>query len=210
MEYKSLDYYPTTDKVAVNKFLDKETFTGGVWEPCCGEGHLVKELFLRDYKVLRSDIHRYGRDCTYGEDLFYEDKFITPLNIMCIQLDFLKKNFDASFKEVINIVTNPPYTQGRDTLFALKGIEFVKERNGKLALLLRSSFRHSQGRHKKIFKDNPYSRVYNYIERISLYKDGVITTDTRVKPTKGMIDYSWFVWDFTSGELDKNTKEYWI
>lgn len=109
-----------------------------------------------------------------------------------------------------NIITNPPYTEGRDALFTLRGIEFVKERKGKLALLLRSSFRHSQGCYSKIFCDHPYSRVFNYVKRMTLYKDGLVTTDSKGRPTKGMIDYSWFVWDFTTGKLDKETKEYWI
>lgn len=192
-QYKSLDFYPTKDKKAVKLFLDKEKFTGGIWEPCCGDGSLSSILFFEtDQSIKISDIANYGLN-----------------NLSYDFLDVDVKN--PIIGGVKNIVTNPPYTEGRDVLFTLKGIEYCQHYQGKLALLMRSSFRHSQGRYNKIFIDNPYSRVYNYIERISLYKDGIETKDKNGKITKGMVDYSWFVWDFTNGGvLPDTTQEFWI
>lgn len=238
-QYKDLDFYPTKDREAVKKFLAREKFEGGIWEPCCGEGHLTKILKERRYVVIQTDIMRYGEAATTNS--YYDIPFIYPITSTLFsvaelegskpvyykggdyfkdihkqtgyELNFLDSSFDLKFikSEYINIVTNPPYTEGRDVLFALRGINFCQQRNGKLALLMRSSFRHSQGRYNKIFKDNPYSKVYNYIERISLYKDGIETKDKNGNVTKGTIDYSWFVWDFTNdGVLPTDTMEYWI
>lgn len=75
------DHYPTPD-IAVKQLLERETFDGKVWEPCCGEGNIAK--FFPG--CMASDI-RGGN--IYGEQY----------------IDFLKE-----YRNVDHIVTNPPYS----------------------------------------------------------------------------------------------------
>lgn len=89
-----LDHYPTPDW-ATDALLDRVSFEGGVWEPCCGDGRMADRIKARGYQVCSSDIADYG----YGE-----------------VADFLCQN-----RNVENVVTNPPFKLGTAiTLHALK------------------------------------------------------------------------------------------
>lgn len=186
MEYKSLDFYPTRNYDMIDRFIKTEDFThGGCWEPCCGDGDIVKILKTHNDNVFYSDIKDYG----------YENTNI---------IDFFNCDFNTIPSNIINIITNPPYTQKRDSRFTIKALEFVKERNGKLAVLMKTSFRHSKGRYNNIFKDLPYTRVYDLIDRVSIYINGIELSGS------GTTDYSWFVWDFTSGKLENSSGIKWL
>lgn len=78
----NLDYYPTPAYVT-KALLDRETFSGLIWECACGNGAIAKML---PRPVYASDIADRG----YGEK-----------NI----------NFLTSKKRVPNIITNPPFGQ---------------------------------------------------------------------------------------------------
>ena len=77
-----LDHYPTPE-IAVTNLLKRGTFTGSIWEPCCGSGNIAK--FLSD--CYASDIRS---DNIYGDG----------------GVDFLQ-----TYRVVDNIVTNPPYSK---------------------------------------------------------------------------------------------------
>ena len=59
---KPADFYPTPDEVtqALLDFwaIPRESL---VWEPACGDGHMVKTLKRNGFKVIGTDI-RYGVD----------------------------------------------------------------------------------------------------------------------------------------------------
>ena len=88
---KADDFY-STPPYATQALLDKEKFTGTIWEPACGEGHMSKVLIANGYQVDSSDLIDRG----YGT-----------------QLDFLSSN-----KTYDNIITNPPFSIGLE--FVLK------------------------------------------------------------------------------------------
>lgn len=77
------DYYPTPPE-ATRALLNLEKFSGVIWEPACGEGHISKVLIESGYKVKSTDLVDRGYG-TGGQD-------------------FLK-----SFDMCENIITNPPY-----------------------------------------------------------------------------------------------------
>jgi len=88
------DFY-ATPTLATEKLLQKECFSGLMWECACGDGAISKVLIKNGYDVYSSDLINRG----YGE-----------------QLDFLQSN-----KEVDNIITNPPFNLSTEfTLQALK------------------------------------------------------------------------------------------
>lgn len=178
----SLDFYPTTDTHATDRFLDIEKFYGGCWEPCCGAGHISEELLKYGYDTFSTDIYNHG----------YE-----RINKI---IDFLEfEDFESIPLSVKNIITNPPYTKNRDLYCTLKAIEFCEQRNGKVAMLMQTRFRHGIKRNIELFSKYQYSRVYDYSARVSVYKDG----DSEGKGSS-TVDYAWFVWDFTSGLLFPN------
>lgn len=79
------DYYATEPK-AIDELLKVETFNGSIWENCCGEGHISKELVKAGHDVVSTDLVDRG----YGEG----------------NIDFFKCNKTLAD----NIVTNPPYS----------------------------------------------------------------------------------------------------
>ena len=81
--------------------LEREKFSRYIWEPACGEGHLVKPLREGGFEVWASDI----------EDRGCNDE----------TLDFL--SFDSSVKWPGDIITNPPYKFC--TEFVLKALDCV-------------------------------------------------------------------------------------
>lgn len=76
------DYYATSP-IAVEKLLERESFSKDILEPCCGGGHISEVLKAHGYNVESSDLIDRG----YGEvkDIF---------------------DIDSNKKDII---TNPPY-----------------------------------------------------------------------------------------------------
>lgn len=172
------DFYATPTE-EVENILNYETLVGNILEPCCGMGHMVHGIINKGYtNIMATDLIDRG----YG---------ITGL-------DFLKE--DYPYTENINsIVINPPYK----TLeaFVKKSLEIATD---KVILLSRSQFIEGVSRYKNILKENPPSRIYQYVNRITCYKNG----DKDSKDNISGITYSWFIWDVKSE--DKNTYLKWI
>lgn len=187
--YDNLDYYATMDNDAVCRFLDKENFNGGIWEPCCGGGYLSSYIKNKiPNNVVSTDVYPYGEADGNGN-------FLSTMGIDCHIINFLEYDINNMIADnTPNIITNPPYTENRDTIFTLRAMEYCRLHNGKLALLMNTKFRHGLNRYNNIFKENPYSHVYDYVSRIKVYKNAI-------KTGCNMADYAWFVWDFTSGVL---------
>ncbi len=78
------DFYPTP-AYAVEKLIEKETFTGSIWECACGQGDISKVLIARGFSVHSTDLADRG--------------FGIP------EKDFLKYRGEMHD----NIITNPPY-----------------------------------------------------------------------------------------------------
>lgn len=136
------DYYPTPSNV-VEELLKRESFSGLIWEPACGEGHISKVLEANGYNVHSSDIIDRG----YGE-----------------QFDFFSSDFVSE-----NIITNPPYSKALE--FVLKAKEQSKNKIAMFlkTVFLESVSRNVMFQDK----DFPLKTVYQFSRRVCLYKNGV-------------------------------------
>ena len=105
------DFYPTPSFVLF-PILEKEKFEGTILEPCCGEGHISKELLSKGFDVTSRDLFDRG----YGET----------------GIDFL---FIPQPKTFDNIITNPPYNLALE--FAQTSLIVARK---KIALLMKINF----------------------------------------------------------------------
>ena len=55
IERQKEDYY-ATDPKCVRELLQVECFSRNILEPCCGQGHISKELVKNGYTVTSSDL----------------------------------------------------------------------------------------------------------------------------------------------------------
>ena len=135
------DFYPTPSW-ATHALLSRESFTGIVHEPACGDGAMSKVISEYGLNVISSDIEDHG----YGNP----------------NVDFLKSN-----EKVQNIITNPPYHSAMK--FIDKCLDIVE---CKFALFLRLAFLEGVTRHINLYSVNPPSRVYVFSERVTIYRKG--------------------------------------
>ena len=79
---------------------------------------------------------------------------------------------------------NPPYATIEP--FLIRALEIAQD---KLIVLCRTQVLEGSGRYEKIFKENPPTDVYQYVDRIQCWKDGVKPAGTSAQA------YCWLVWD---------------
>jgi len=168
------DFYETPP-LEVENILKLEKLDGSILENSCGRGSIsnVLKKHYPDNNIISTDLIDRG----FGE----------------CGLDFLSDEY--KYTNVDNVVMNPPFKLLNR--FIEKSIHIA---NKKVIMLGRIQVLETKGRYE-IFKNNPPSRVYVYVDRISCFKGGV---------TKGQnaMCYAWYVWDFTSEE--KVTELKWI
>jgi hypothetical protein len=139
------DFYPTP-LFAVEKLLQKEIFTGSIYEPACGDGAISKVFINKGFEVYSTDLIDRG----FGIG----------------GIDFLKydgKSFD-------NIITNPPFKYGLE--FVEKSKKFA---NKKVAMFLKTVFLESSSRYE-MFQDKnfPLKTMHQFCKRVPIYKNGEI------------------------------------
>lgn len=149
------DYY-ATDPKAVELLLEHELLCHRIWDPACGEGHILKVFAERGYDVMGSDIVDRG----YG---FVED-FLT-----C-------KRSQHPYRTSHDIVTNPPYKYARQ--FVETALEFVPE-GRKVAMFLKLTFLEGQAR-RELFRKYPPQTVYVSSARLECGKNGEFTGNSAV------------------------------
>lgn len=170
------DYY-ATEPLAADLICSVEKFEGGIWENCCGEGHLSKRFKELGYNVVDTDLIDRGYGVG-GVDFFKCDKALAP-----------------------NIVTNPPYKYAKE--WVEHSLEVLDEGN-KLALFLPIQFLESDSR-RGLFVTTPPETVYVCVNRIlcgmngdfnAKDKDGntIYNKDGSPKKMSSAKCYAWFVW----------------
>ena len=118
------DFYGTPSD-CVRALLAVESFTGGIWEPACGDDAIVIELRAAGYKVAGSDIHPLGTGT---------------------KADF----FAVKPRKVANIVTNPPFEVAEE--FIRHALAFNPD---KLVLMLKASYWHAVTRQSLWHRHRP-------------------------------------------------------
>lgn len=105
------EFYPCPESI-ISFLLNKEDFEGTIWEPCCGNGAIVKALRKHGYsRIIHTDIKDYS--CHNG------------LKDSVSGIDFL-----ATRIKVDNIITAPPFSLMREF------IEHSLRQAKKVAMLL--------------------------------------------------------------------------
>lgn len=146
----SYDYFPTPPWAGralcewLQNNLDHDLTERSVWEPACGEGHLV--VGMKDYfKTVRSsDLYNYG----FGE-----------------VLDFFSTGTDQISDWII---TNPPFRLGKEfTLHALSRV-----RKG-VVMFVRTNFLESVGRYEDLFHPFPPKCILQFTERVPIRRGWV-------------------------------------
>lgn len=189
----SLDFFPTPPWAT--RALCEWLIANGcslsnktAWEPACGEGHMVRPMSEYFQFVLSTDVHDYG----FGD--------------VC---DFLFPN-DYSESDWDWLIFNPPFRLAE--LFIQRALSIATEG---VAVLVRTAFLESEGRHRKLFSKNPPSAVVQFSERVIMSKGicrdpSIPFWDERAgkwrKPSTATA-YCWIVWDHRS---DGPTRFDWI
>ena len=172
------DFYATPTK-EVENILKYEELKGVVLEPCCGMGHMCEGIKASGFngKVISTDLINRG----YGE----------------WGLDFLSEDYPY-IKNIGTVIINPPFKHIEQ--FVNKSLEIATD---KVILFARNQFTEGQSRYENIFKNNPPTRIYQYVDRVACAKDG----DFNKKLSSNMA-FGWFVWDKNTSNKDTIFK--WI
>lgn len=170
------DYYatPTAEVVNILETLGYDFSGQMILEPCCGGGHMIAGI--QQYL----NAHDQKAEC-YGTD-FTDRDFRSNKWILNYGLDFLDDEYPLDTADVI--IMNPPYATLEP--FLIRALEIAQD---KLIVLCRTQVLEGAGRYDKIFKDNPPTDVYQYVDRIQCWKGGVKPTGSSAQA------YCWLVWD---------------
>lgn len=153
--------------------LREEGFQGGIWDPACGSGNIIKVFLGAGRYALGSDIIKRTND---------EGWFIGTG-------DFL--SCSDRFPGTFNIVMNPPY--GRAKLaeaFIRKALSLKPE---KLAVFVETRFLCGSRRAQGLFREHHPARVWLITPRPSCPPPGSYL-EAGGKPEGGKQDYCWIVW----------------
>ncbi|MCI7527343.1 MAG: hypothetical protein MSA65_03475 [Mollicutes bacterium] len=175
-ERDALDYYSTPTEEVENILTEMNIPLDDVkiLEPCCGGGHMLKGIENYCAKkhfyptIFATDVQKRTDDPKIESGLKY---------------DFLDDNYP--YTDVDYVIMNPPYATIEP--FTMKALEIA---NTGVLLLGRLQFLEGEKRFKHIFKENPPSDVYVYVDRIACYKNG----DVKQKMASAQA-YAWFYWD---------------
>ena len=157
------DFY-ATDPSCVYDLLRVERFHNNILEPFCGIGSISDVLKEACYQVESYDIIDRGYG-TVG--------------------DF----FSVNFKEgQYDIISNPPYN-GDLVAIISRCIHLCKS---KLALIMPLRYLSGRERYKLIYSTYPPLRIYVYMERICIAKNGDFSRYNDPGANKEI--YAWYIW----------------
>lgn len=157
------DYY-ATDPEAFKHLIDEGgvNLSDIVLEPCAGDGHLVKQIKEKGYKVVCKDIIQRN----YKLDGIW---------------DFLKQNskWDG------DIVMNPPYKYAKE--FIEKSLEMIRPLD-RVYAFLKLTFLESKSR-RPLFETKQLKTVYVFSKRMKCVKNGDFEG---YKDSSSAAAYAWF------------------
>lgn len=188
-EREALDYYATDPLEVFNilRTLNVDFSNRTILEPCIGGGHMAKGIDNYVAASGQTPAKRIGSDV--------KDRGFSSSDWEVFYHDFLADDYPIESADII--IMNPPYATLEP--FLIRALEIAKE---KLIVLCRTQVLEGEGRYNNIFKDNPPTDVYQYVDRIQCWKNGE-------KPTSSSAQaYCWLVWDRL--KLDKSSQLHWI
>lgn len=179
------DFYPTPKWItrALIEFLHaRGVGLGTIWEPACGEGHMVEAMQEYGYQVMMSD-------------LFAEAAGMGPE----YAIDFVDPAAPPAEDSVDWVITNPPYgfakyaVEGKKTpkrvyrpdRFMLNGINVGRAGS---AMLVRTNMIAGEDRIQDIYQKFPPTFVVQFPKRLNFHKGKM------KKSSGGMVDFCWMIW----------------
>ena len=176
-EREELDYY-ATPAAEVKNILDTLGYNFSdktILEPCVGGGHMVAGIQKYLDENNQTPIQCYGTD-------FKDRGFSSTKWALQYGVDTLSDDYPIDKADIV--IMNPPYATIEP--FLIRALEIAQD---KLIVLCRTQVLEGAGRYEKIFKDNPPTDVYQYVDRIQCWKGGE-------KPAGSSAQgYCWLVWD---------------
>ena len=158
------DCYPT-HPIAVHGLMRVVRLPSLLWEPCCGDGSIVRVLRGAGHTVIAEDLVDYGcPDSRSG-------------------IDFLKEQ--AAPPGCDTILTNPPYMLADE--FVTKALELVP----RVIMLLRLAFIEAECR-RHLIDDGPLVGYYPFRNRLPMMHRQGYTGRRNESPAIG---YAWFEWN---------------
>jgi predicted RNA methylase len=194
-EREALDYYatPTEEVTNILEVVGLDLAGANVLEPCCGGGHMVEGIYKYAPRanILATDVMQRTnpflvRDAV-GDTIMYH---------YGTKYDFLSDDYPIEHADYV--IMNPPFSV--IIPFVQRSLEIADKG---VLMLGRLKFVESQKRYTEIFKDNPPTKIWAYVDRIACYKNG----DLSEKPSS-IEAYAWFYWD--KADTSKETKFDWI
>lgn len=152
----------------VRGLLAAETFTGSVWDPCCGRGTIPRVCAKAGLTAIGTDLINRG----FG----------------CAGIDFLR--IPAALGD--NIICNPPYALIEP--WVDKALALAK---GKVAIFARLALLEGI-RRREWFGRTPLARVLVCSQRVSCPPGELappLDMQDPEWPSGGAVAYAWFVWD---------------
>ena len=189
-EREELDYY-ATPTAEVKNILDTlgYDFTGQtILEPCIGGGHMIAGI----QKYLDEN-EQIPAQC-YGTDFKDRDFRSTKWDLQ-YGIDTLSDDYPIDKADIV--IMNPPYSTIEP--FLIRALEIAQD---KLIVLCRTQVLEGASRYNNIFKNNPPTEIYQYIDRIQCWKGGKKPTGSSAQA------YCWLVWDKKVSAA--TPKLYWI
>lgn len=170
------DFYATPEAVT-EALMVRERFGGVVWEPACGAGDMSRVIERHGYTVRSTDLFDHG----YG----------------AAGVDFTAQT--SRDPEIGSVITNPPFRLAERFVATCQRLEVPK-----FALFQRLAFLEGKGRYKRIYRDNPPSRIWVFSGRVTLTPAGGGTG----RSPAGFMAFAWYVWDGYGP--DRRTEIGWI
>ena len=168
----SLDYFPTppwATRAFMREHLQAHKCPRRferIWEPACGEGHMVAVLREFASDVRGSDVRDYGRGFSVGS--------------------FVGQGLDVMppWPTCDWVITNPPFNLAIE--FAHRALE---EALDGVALLVRTAWVEGGDRYERLFSPHPPTQIVHYSERVPMVAG-------RYDPkARSATAYSWFIWE---------------
>lgn len=178
----ALDHYPTqppaTRALLSVPLVQNLIHKAVIWEPCCGDGAIVRELPLMG-SVISTDIAAY--------EGFDPDALLDLLALPTLA-DLAPLTGDHRLPS--GIITNPPYGDLAQPIIE-KSIDLMKDRKGFVMVLVRHEWDCAKGR-AKLFRDHPA-----YLAKITLlFRPHWVVPKPGEKAGSPRFSYAWHVWSW--------------
>lgn len=158
---------------AVHGLFDVHGFDGGIYDPACGAGTILRVARAYGYEAIGSDVVDRGAGLQFWKADFLVDDVLNMGRL------------GAALVRTKHVVTNPPFSLAED--FLRRALRLTAQ-HAKIAMLLRLSF--LEGRRRRwIFDETPLAAVHPFAARVSMPPGGM---DVQAKG--GAVAFAWLVW----------------